>query len=50
MEETQKKLDKALKRNLDGQNKLETIAKSSAPEIQDEEPISESDNDEPVED
>ena len=50
LEETQKKLDKALKRNLDGQNKLETIAKSSAPEIQDEEPISESDNDEPVED
>ena len=51
LEDTQKKLDKALKRNLDGQNKPETTAiKSSAPEIQDEEPISESDNDEPVED
>ena len=51
LEDTQKKLDKALKRNLDGQNKQETTAiKSSAPEIQDEEPISESDNDAPVED
>ena len=51
LEDTQKKLDKALKRNLDGQNKQEATAiKSSAPEIQDEEPISESDNDEPVED
>ena len=51
LEDTQKKLDKALKRNLDGQNKPETTAiKSSAPEIQDEEPISESDNDEPFED
>ena len=51
LEDTQKKLDKALKRNLDTQNKEETTEiKSSAPEIQDEEPISESDNDEPVED
>jgi len=51
LEDTQKKLDKALKRNLDGQNKQETTAiKSSEPEIQDEEPISENDNDEPVED
>ena len=51
LEDTQKKLDKALKRNSDGQNKQETTAiKSSTPEIQDEEPISESDNDEPVED
>ena len=51
LEDTQKKLDKALKRNLDGQNKPETTAiKSSAPEIQDEEPITESDNDEPVDD
>ena len=51
LEDTQKKLDKALKRNLDGQNKQETTAiKSSAPEIQDEEPITESDNDEPVDD
>ena len=51
LEDTQKKLDKALKRNLDVQNKQETTAiKGQAPEIQDEEPISESDNDEPVED
>ena len=51
LEDTQKKMDKALKRNLDGQNKQEpTAIKSSAPEIQDEDPISESDNDEPVED
>ena len=51
LEDTQKKLDKALKRNLDTQNKEETTAiKSSAPEIQDEEPISESDNDDSVED
>ena len=51
LEDTQKKLNKALKRNLDSQNKEETTAiKSSTPEIQDEEPIAESDNDEPVED
>ena len=51
LEDTQKKLDKALKRNLDVQNKQETTTiKGQAPEIQDEEPISESDNDEPVED
>ena len=51
LEDTQKKLDKALKRNLEGQNKQEpTAIKSSEPEIQDEEPISENDNDEPVED
>ncbi len=51
LEDTQKKLDKALKRNLDSQNKQATTAiKSPAPEMQDEEPISESDNDEPVED
>mgnify|MGYP001189803890 CR=1 FL=1 len=51
LEDTQKKLDKALKRNLDGQTKPETTAvKSSAPEIQDEETISENDNDEPIED
>jgi len=49
LEDTQKKLDKALKRNLDSQNKQETTTiKSSEPEIQDEEPISEHDNDEPV--
>jgi len=51
LEDTQKKLDKALKRNLDVQNKQETTTiKGQAPEIQDEEPISDSDNDEPVED
>ena len=51
LEDTQKKLDKALKRNLDGQNKQETTAiKSSASEIQAQEPISESDNEETVED
>ena len=51
LEDTQKKLDKALKRNLDGQNKQETTAvKSPTPEIQDEEPISENDNEETVED
>ena len=51
LEDTQKKLDKALKRNLDGQNKQETTTiKSSDSEIQDDEPISENDNDEPVED
>ncbi len=52
LEDTQKKLDKALKRNLDGQNKQETASvKSSTPgEIQDEEPISDNDSDEPIED
>ena len=51
LEDTQKKLDKALKRNLDGQAKPETTAvKSSTPEIQDEEPISENDSDENIED
>tara|TARA_B100000886_G_scaffold168525_1_gene115310 strand:+ start:185 stop:1039 length:855 start_codon:yes stop_codon:yes gene_type:complete len=51
LEDTQKKLDKALKRNLDNQSKQEsTTIKSPAPEIQDDEQISEHDNDEPVED
>ena len=51
LEDTQKKLDKALKRNLGGQNKQEpTAVKSPSSEIQDEEPISENDNDEPIED
>ena len=49
LEDTQKKLDKALKRNLDDQVKQEaTAVKSSAPEIQDEEPISENDNEETI--
>ena len=50
LEDTQKKLDKALKRNLDSQNKQETkTIKGSESEIQDEEPISENHNDEPIE-
>ena len=50
LEDTQKKLDKALKRNVEGQNKQEvTAVKSSTSSIQDEEPISENDNDEPIE-
>ena len=49
LEDTQKKLDKALKRNVEGQNKQEvTAVKTSTPTIQDEEPISENDNDEPI--
>tara|TARA_Y100000816_G_scaffold202390_1_gene148935 strand:- start:47 stop:916 length:870 start_codon:yes stop_codon:yes gene_type:complete len=51
LEDTQKKLDKALKRNLNDQVKQEaTAVKGSAPEIQDEEPISENDNEETIED
>jgi len=50
LEDTQKKLDKALKRNIEGQNKQEiTPLKSSTSTIQDEEPITENDNDEPIE-
>ncbi len=50
LEDTQKKLDKALKRNVEGQNKQEiTPLKSSTSTIQDEEPITENDNDEPIE-
>ncbi len=51
LEDTQKKLDKALKRNLDVQGKQETpLAKNQTSEIQVEEPISENDNEEPIED
>ena len=51
LEDTQKKLDKALKRNLGDQNKQEPASvKSPSSEIQDDEPISENDNDEPIED
>ncbi len=51
LEDTQKKLDKALKRNLDGQGKQETpLAKNQTSEIQVEEPISENENEEPIED
>jgi CarD family transcriptional regulator len=48
LEDTQKKLDKALKRNLGGQSQpVITAAKSSATELPVEEPIS--DTDEPIE-
>ena len=50
MEDTQKKLDKALKRNLDAQSKLKeqpTVTKTSTSEISVEEPIS--DSEEPLE-
>ena len=46
LEDTQKKLDKALKRNLGGQPQTVTTAKATASEISEEEPIS--DNDEPI--
>ena len=42
LEETQKKLDKALKRNLAPQNKLETKEEKNEPsKISNEEPVSE---------
>ena len=48
-EDTQKKLDKALKRNLEGQNKTPTqVTKNSTPELSEEEPISENDTEEPL--
>ena len=46
LEDTQKKLDKALKRNLSGQNQPAPVAKSPANELPVDEPIS--DNDEPI--
>ena len=49
-EDTQKKLDKALKRNLDNQNKnISPQAKSSSAELPDDEPIAETDTEEPLE-
>ncbi len=49
-EDTQKKLDKALKRNLDNQNKnVSPQTKSSSTEIPEDEPISETDTEEPLE-
>ena len=49
-EDTQKKLDKALKRNLDNQNKnISPQTKSSSTELPDEESISETDAEEPLE-
>ena len=46
LENTQKKLDKALKRNLDGQRQSTVVAKSPTTELPVDEPIS--DNDEPI--
>ena len=46
LEDTQKKLDKALKRNSGGQPQTVTAAKTSASELPVDEPIS--DNDEPI--
>jgi len=46
LEDTQKKLDKALKRNLSGQTQTATVAKASTSDLPVEEPIS--DNDEPM--
>ena len=46
LEDTQKKLDKALKRNLSGQTQTANVAKASTSDLPVEEPIS--DNDEPI--
>ena len=43
-EDTQKKLDKALKRNLVGQSQTATVAKTSTSEMQVDEPISDTDD------
>ena len=49
-EDTQKKLDKALQRNLDNQNKnVATQTKSGSTNLPDDEPISETDTEEPLE-
>ena len=48
LEDTQKKLDKALKRNLGGQPQTVTTTKTTTGELPEEEPIS--DNDEPIDD
>ena len=51
LEDTQKKLDKALKRNLEGQNKAQAqITKNPASELTEEEPVSENETEEPLED
>ena len=51
LEDTQKKLDKALKRNLEGQNKTQTqITKNPTSELTEEEPISENEVEEPLRD
>ena len=50
MEDTQKKLDKALRRNLEGQNKTPTqVIKNPSSELSEEEPISENDAEESLE-
>jgi CarD family transcriptional regulator len=49
LEDTQKKLDKALKRNLEGQAKAPVSSpKSPAADLPDEEPITETDSEEPL--
>ena len=49
LEETQKKLDKALKRNLEGQAKAPiSNPKSTTSDLPDEEPITETDSEEPL--
>ena len=49
LEDTQKKLDKALKRNLEGQAKAAVSSpKSPTADLPDEEPITETDNEEPL--
>ena len=51
IEDTQKKLDKALKRNLVGsqQSAITTTPKTTATELPTEEPISETDEADPIE-
>jgi CarD family transcriptional regulator len=49
LEDTQKKLDKALKRNLEGQAKAPVASpKSTTADLPDEEPITETDSEEPL--
>ena len=51
LEDTQKKLDKALKRNLEGQNRAQAqITKNPTSELTEEEPVSENEAEEPLED
>ena len=51
LEDTQKKLDKALKRNLEGQNKAQAqITKNPTSELTEEETVSENEAEEPLED
>ena len=51
LEDTQKKLDKALKRNLEGQNKAQAqITRNPTSELTEEETVSENEAEEPLED